>query len=86
MFLLRRVGRILLAILTLINAAATYFIVTYSVIIDATTVENVFNTRYSEAFGFFSTSLWLGLLVFGVLPFWLYEKLCVCVSVDAVGS
>lgn len=68
MFLLRRVGRILLAILTLINAAATYFIVTYSVIIDATTVENVFNTRYSEASGFFSTSLWLGLLVFGVLP------------------
>lgn len=68
MFLLRIVGRILLAILSLINATAVYFIFTYSVIIDATTIENVFNTRYSEASGFFSWSLWFFILVFGVLP------------------
>ena len=48
MFCLRIVGRILLAILSIINATATYFILTYNVIIDATTIENVFNTRYSE--------------------------------------
>ena len=52
MWLLRVVGRILLAILAIINATAVYFIYTYSVMIDATTIENVFNTRYSEASGF----------------------------------
>jgi lipid A ethanolaminephosphotransferase len=68
MFLLRIVGRILLAILSIINATAVYFIITYSVMIDATTIENVFNTRYSEASGFFSFSLWLFIVAFGVLP------------------
>jgi lipid A ethanolaminephosphotransferase len=67
-FLMRIVGRILLAIFSIINATAVYFIYTYSVMIDATTIENVFNTRYSEASGFFSWSLWLFILVFGVLP------------------
>jgi len=68
MFLTRRVGRILLAILSVINATAVYFIFTYGVIIDATTIGNVFNTRYSEASGFFSWSLWLSIIVFGILP------------------
>ena len=68
MYLLRRVGRILLAILSMINATAVYFIITYSVMIDATTIENVFNTRYSEASGFFSWGLWLFIAGLGVLP------------------
>ena len=68
MFCLRIVGRILLAVLSLINATAVYFISTYNVMMDATTIENVFNTRYSEASGFFSWSLWLFIFVFGVLP------------------
>ena len=68
MFCLRIVGRIILAILAIINAAAVYFIITYSVIIDSTTIDNVFNTRYSEASGFFSWSLWLFIIVLGVLP------------------
>ena len=68
MFLTRIVGRILLAILSIINATSTYFIITYSVIIDDTTVGNVFNTRYSEASGFFSWGLWLFIFAFGVLP------------------
>ena len=68
MFLLRKAGRILLAMLALINATAVYFIITYSVMMDATTIGNVFNTRYSEASGFFSWSLWLFIAVFGVLP------------------
>ncbi len=67
-YLLRIVGRILLAIFSIINATAVYFILTYSVMIDATTIENVFNTRYSEASAFFSWSLWLFIIVFGVLP------------------
>jgi len=44
------------------------FIVTYSVMIDATTIENVFNTRYSEASGFFSWPLWCSIFTFGALP------------------
>ena len=67
-YLMRIVGRILLAILAIINATAVYFIFTYSVMIDATTIENVFNTRYSEASGFISWTLLLFVLVFGVLP------------------
>ena len=67
-YLLRMVGRTLLAILSVINATAVYFIMTYSVMIDATTIENVFNTRYSEASGFFSWSLWAFILICGVLP------------------
>ena len=57
-----------LAIFAIINATAVYFIVTYSVMINATTIENVFNTRYSEASGFFSWSLWLFILLCGVVP------------------
>ena len=68
MFLMRFVGRILLAIFAVINATAVYFIYTYSVMIDATTIENVFNTRYSEASGFFSWWLWAFIIVCGVLP------------------
>ena len=68
LFLLRIVGRILLAIFSIINATSVYFIFTYSVIIDETTIGNVFNTRYSEASGFFSWGLWLFVIVFGLLP------------------
>ena len=67
-YLLRRLGRILLGILAVINATAVYFIMTYSVMMDATTIGNVFNTRYSEASGFFSWSLWLSVFFFGLLP------------------
>ena len=68
MFLMRVVGRVVLAVLSLINATAVYFILTYSVIIDSTTIDNVFNTRYSEASGFFSWPLWLSIFAFGLLP------------------
>ena len=68
MFLMRMGGRILLAILSIINATAVYFILTYSVIIDEVTIKNVFNTRYSEASGFFSWSLWLFMAALCVLP------------------
>ena len=68
MFLLRKGGRILLAILSVINATAVYFILTYSVIIDEVTIKNVFNTRYSEASGFFSWALWLFIIALCLLP------------------
>ena len=45
MWVFRWVGRLLLAVLSIINATAVYLIFTYSVMIDANTIENVFNTR-----------------------------------------
>ena len=68
MYLMRMAGRILLMILAIINATALYFIITYNIIIDEITIGNVFNTRYSEASGFFSWSLWAFIIAFGVLP------------------
>ncbi len=68
MFCLRWVGRILLAIMSVINATAVFFILKYNIIIDEITIGNVFNTRYSEASGFFSVTLWLLLFIFGILP------------------
>ena len=68
MFCMRIVGRILLAILSVINATSIFFILNYNIIIDEITIGNVFNTRYSEASGFFSWGLWLFILVFGILP------------------
>lgn len=68
LFLMRRVGRVVLAILAFINALATYFVLTYSIIVDEITIGNVFNTRYSEASGFFSWSLVGFMLVMGVIP------------------
>ena len=68
MYLMRMVGRILLAIMAIINATSLYFILTYNIIIDEVTIGNVFNTRYSEASGFFSWSLWAFIIAFGVLP------------------
>ena len=67
-FCMRIVGRILLAVLSVVNVTAVYFVLTYNVFINATTIENVFNTRYSEASGFFNWGLWLFVLGFGVLP------------------
>ena len=68
MYLMRIVARILLAIMAIINATSLYFILTYNIIIDEVTIGNVFNTRYSEASGFFSWSLWAFIIAFGVLP------------------
>ena len=68
MFCMRIVGRILLAILSVINATAVFFILNYNIIIDEITIGNVFNTQYSEASGFFSWELWSLFFVFGILP------------------
>ena len=68
MFMLRVVGRVVLACLALINATAVYFVNTYNVIIDDTTLSNVYNTRYAEASAFFSPTLWLCIVAVGVLP------------------
>lgn len=68
MFTLRIVGRVLLALCTVISALAEYFVLTYNILIDEITIGNVFNTRYSEASGFFGWQLFAFVAVLGVLP------------------
>lgn len=68
LFLLRYVGRVIVAISHILNATCVYFIAVYNVFIDGSMLGNVFNTRYSEASGFFSPMLWLTILLLGVLP------------------
>ena len=67
-FLSRLVGKILLVLFFLINAAAVYFINTYSVIIDESMIGNVLNTNYSESSSFFSIKLVLYVVFLGILP------------------
>lgn len=68
LYLGRIVGRILLAFFFVGNSIALYFISNYSVLIDRTMMGNVFNTRFSEASGYFSFSAVLYFVILGVLP------------------
>lgn len=68
LYLLRIVGKWLLAIFFNISALAVYFINTYGVIIDRSMIGNIFNTNYEEASSFFSFGLLLYILFLGVLP------------------
>lgn len=72
-YLGRIVGKIIIAISLLFNALALYFINSYEVLITSEMMGNVFNTRYSEASGYFSLSGVLYFLLLGVLPcLWLF--------------
>lgn len=74
LYLLRNVGKWLLAIFFNISAIAVYFINTYGIIIDRTMIGNVFNTNYEESSSFFSFGLVLYVLFLGLLPsFFLFK-------------
>lgn len=69
----RGVGKAIIAISLIFNAFALYFINCYEVLITSEMMGNVFNTRYSEASGFFSFSGVLYFLLLGVVPcLWLF--------------
>lgn len=73
-YLLRNVGKWLLAIFFNISAIAIYFINSYGVIIDITMIGNVFNTNYEESSSFFSFGLILYIVFLGLLPsFFLFK-------------
>lgn len=64
----RMAGKCILAFTFVANAIAFYFINCFDTLITDKMMGNVFNTRYSEASGFFSwTMLWY-VLVLGVVP------------------
>ncbi len=68
LFLGRFVGKCILAFMFICNAISLYFINTYQVLITDKMMGNVFNTRYSEASGFFSWSVVWYVLFLGIIP------------------
>ncbi len=74
LYILRIVGKWLLAILFNISAIAVYFINSYGVIIDRTMIGNVLNTNYEESSSFFSIGLVLYIVFLGLLPSFLLFK------------
>lgn len=68
LYLLRGVGKTILALSFIGNAITLYFINTYDVLVDDTMMGNVFNTDYSEATSYYSGSALLYILLLGVLP------------------
>ncbi|MDO4190383.1 MAG: phosphoethanolamine--lipid A transferase EptA [Bacteroidales bacterium] len=67
-FLLRKAGRIVMALFSVLSALATYYIITYNTMMDESMLGNVFNTRYSEASGFITFDMLLWVLAMGMLP------------------
>ena len=61
-------GKIILSLMLIGNSIALYFINTYEVLITDKMMGNVFNTRYSEASGFFSSAAVLYIIFLGILP------------------
>ncbi len=74
LYLFRKFGKWLLAILFHISAIAVYFINTYGVIMDSTMMGNVLNTTYEESSSFFSFGLILYILFLGILPSYIIFK------------
>ena len=64
----RLAGKIIIAFSFIADAISLYFINTYEVLITDMMMGNVFNTRFSEASGFFSLSALLYVLLLGVPP------------------
>lgn len=64
----RIVGKTIIALVFIANAVALYFINTYEVLITANMMGNVFNTRFSEASGFFSFSAIAYITLLGIPP------------------
>ena len=68
LYLGRIVGRVLLTLLFVGNGITLYFINSYHVLIDRSMMGNVFNTRFSEASGYFSLGAILYFVVLGLIP------------------
>ncbi len=67
-FLLRKVGKVILAFTLFGDAVMLYFVNTYNVLVTDEMMGNVLATQYSEASGFFSWAFVLYVLVLGVIP------------------
>jgi lipid A ethanolaminephosphotransferase len=63
--------KIFVAITTVINAIAIYYMMTYQVVLDRTMMGNIFNTRYSESVELLSINLLFAAIIAGLLPAWI---------------
>jgi len=68
LFLLRPIGKALIAVFSILSAICVYFIITYHTMMDESMLGNVFNTRYSEASNFFTWGLVLWVIFLGIIP------------------
>ena len=68
LYTMRVVGKVIIAISLICDALMLYFVNTYDVLVTDAMMGNVFNTRYSEASGFFSWVTVLYIVLLGVVP------------------
>ncbi|MBQ7311901.1 MAG: phosphoethanolamine--lipid A transferase EptA [Alistipes sp.] len=68
LYLTRTVGKWIIAFTLIGDAIMLYFVNTYDVLVTDSMMGNVFNTRYSEASGYFSLSAVLYVVFLGILP------------------
>lgn len=68
LYLGRSAGKALLSFIFIANAVSLYFINTYDVMIDDSMMGNVFNTKLSEASGYWSLSALAYILILGIVP------------------
>lgn len=68
LFLGRIVGKCILAFTFIADSISLYFINVYDAFITNKMMGNVFNTRYSEASGFFSLTMVWYILLLGIIP------------------
>ena len=68
LYLTRTVGKWIVAFTLIGDAIMLYFVNTYDVLVTDSMMGNVFNTRYSEASGYFSLSAVLYVVFLGILP------------------
>jgi lipid A ethanolaminephosphotransferase len=68
LYISKYLGKFLLVLFFNISAIATYFVITYGVIIDESMIGNVLNTKYEESSSFLSVKLIFFLIIFGIIP------------------
>ena len=68
LYLTRSVGKWIIAFTLVGDAIMLYFVNTYDVLVTDSMMGNVFNTKYSEASGFFSVAAIVYILLLGVIP------------------
>lgn len=66
--LTRIVGKVILALLHILNAISFYYIKVFHTMMDETMLGNVYNTQWSEASGFITTPAIICLILFGIIP------------------
>lgn len=68
LYLGRIVGKVIIAFTFICNALCLYFINGYNTVISQEMMGNVFNTRFSEASGFFSLGMVMYIILLGIIP------------------